>query len=31
MKVAKAKGRLHGEQPKLNYRQEAHLVGYVKG
>lgn len=26
MKVAKAKGRLHGKQPKLNPRQEAHLV-----
>jgi DNA invertase Pin-like site-specific DNA recombinase len=27
MKVAKAKGRLRGKQPKLNPRQEAHLVG----
>jgi len=26
MKVAKAKGRLQGKQPKLNPRQEAHLV-----
>lgn len=26
MKVAKAKGRLRGKQPKLNRRQEAHLV-----
>ena len=26
MKVAKAKGRLRGKQPKLNLRQEAHLV-----
>lgn len=26
MKVAKAKGRLHGTQPKLTPRQEAHLV-----
>jgi DNA invertase Pin-like site-specific DNA recombinase len=26
MKVAKAKGRLRGNQPKLNPRQEAHLV-----
>lgn len=26
MKVAKAKGRLRGKQPKLNARQEAHLV-----
>jgi len=29
MKVAKAKGRLHGKQPKLNRRQEAHLVSLV--
>ena len=29
MKVAKAKGRLRGEQPKLNRRQEAHLVSLV--
>jgi DNA invertase Pin-like site-specific DNA recombinase len=27
MRVAKAKGRLRGKQPKLNPRQEAHLVG----
>jgi DNA invertase Pin-like site-specific DNA recombinase len=26
MKVAKAKGRLRGKQPKLNHKQEAHLV-----
>ena len=26
MKVAKAKGRLRGKQPKLGTRQEAHLV-----
>ncbi len=26
MKVAKAKGRLRGKQPKLNPRQEAHMV-----
>ena len=26
MRVAKAKGRLRGTQPKLNPRQEAHLV-----
>jgi len=26
MKVAKAKGRLRGKKPKLNPRQEAHLV-----
>jgi len=26
MQVAKAKGRLRGKQPKLNARQEAHLV-----
>ena len=26
MKVARAKGRLRGKQPKLNARQEAHLV-----
>ncbi|MFZ0091282.1 MAG: helix-turn-helix domain-containing protein [Solirubrobacteraceae bacterium] len=26
MKVAKAKGRLHGKQPKLTRRQAAHLV-----
>ena len=26
MKVARPKGRLRGKQPKLNVRQEAHLV-----
>ena len=26
MKVAKAKGHLRGKQPKLNPRQEAHLI-----
>lgn len=26
MKVAKAKGRLRGKQPKLSAKQEAHLV-----
>ena len=26
MKVAKAKGRLRGKQPKLSARQEAHLL-----
>ena len=26
MKVAKAKGRLHGKQPKLNPWQDTHLV-----
>jgi DNA invertase Pin-like site-specific DNA recombinase len=26
MRVAKARGRLRGRQPKLNPRQEAHLV-----
>jgi DNA invertase Pin-like site-specific DNA recombinase len=31
MKVAKAKGRLRGKQPKLNQRQEAHLVTLLKG
>lgn len=30
MKVSKAKGRLHGKQPKLNRRQEAHLVSLVQ-
>ena len=30
MKVAKAKGRLRGKQPKLNQRQEAHLVALLK-
>src|ERR687889_2548054 len=29
MKVARAKGRLRGKQPKLNPRQEAHLVSLV--
>jgi DNA invertase Pin-like site-specific DNA recombinase len=31
MKVAKAKGRLRGQQPKLNRRQEVHLVALLKG
>ena len=31
MKVAKAKGRLYGKQPKLNHRQEAHLVALLDG
>jgi DNA invertase Pin-like site-specific DNA recombinase len=31
MKVAKAKGRLRGKQPKLNYRQEAHLMALFDG
>ena len=30
MKIAKAKGRLRGKQPKLNPRQEAHLVGLLQ-
>ena len=30
MKVAKAKGRGRGKQPKLNPRQEAHLVGLLQ-
>ena len=30
MKVAKAKGHLHGKQPKLSRRQEAHLVSLVR-
>ncbi len=30
MKVAKAKGRLRGKQPKLNPRQEAHLVALLE-
>ena len=30
-KIAKAKGRLRGKQPKLNHRQEAHLVTLFKG
>ncbi len=29
MKVAKAKGRLRGKQPRLNRRQQAHLVSLV--
>ena len=29
MKVAKARGRLRGKQPKLSRRQEAHLVSLV--
>ncbi len=31
MRVAKAKGRLRGKQPKLNERQEAHLVALHRG
>ena len=31
MKVAKAKGHLRGKQPKLNHRQEGHLVALLKG
>jgi DNA invertase Pin-like site-specific DNA recombinase len=31
MKVARAKGRLRGKQPKLNRRQEAHLVALFDG
>ncbi len=30
MKVAKAKGHRRGKQPKLNRRQEAHLVSLVR-
>ena len=30
MKIAKAKGRLRGKQPKLNPRQEAHMVALLK-
>jgi DNA invertase Pin-like site-specific DNA recombinase len=30
MKVAKAKGHLRGNQPKLNHRQEAHLVALLE-
>jgi DNA invertase Pin-like site-specific DNA recombinase len=30
MKVAKAKGHLRGKQPKLNRRQEAHLVALLQ-
>jgi hypothetical protein len=29
MKVAKAKGHLRGKQPKLNHRQEAHMVALL--
>lgn len=29
MKVAKAKGHLHGKQPKLTRRQETHLVSLL--
>lgn len=29
MKVATAKGRLRGKQPKLNQKQEAHVVSLV--
>ena len=29
MRVAKAKGRLRGKKPKLNARQEAHLVSLM--
>jgi DNA invertase Pin-like site-specific DNA recombinase len=29
MRVAKAKGRLRGKQPKLNHRQEAYLVALL--
>ncbi len=29
MKVAKAKGRLRGKQPKLSRKQEAHLLSLV--
>jgi hypothetical protein len=31
MKVAKAKGRLRGKQPKLTVRQEAHLAALHAG
>jgi DNA invertase Pin-like site-specific DNA recombinase len=31
MRVAKAKGRLRGKQPKLNHRQEAHLAELFNG
>jgi len=31
MKVARAKGRPRGKQPKLNHRQEAHLVALFDG
>jgi DNA invertase Pin-like site-specific DNA recombinase len=29
MRVARAKGRLRGRQPKLNARQEAHMVALI--
>jgi DNA invertase Pin-like site-specific DNA recombinase len=29
MRVAKAKGRLRGKKPKLNPRQEAHLISLM--
>ncbi len=29
MKVAKGKGKLRGKQPKLNHKQESHLVSLV--
>jgi DNA invertase Pin-like site-specific DNA recombinase len=29
MRVAKVKGRLRGRRPKLNARQEAHLVSLI--
>jgi len=31
MRVAKAKGKLRGKQPKLNRRQEAHLLDLYRG
>jgi len=31
MKVAKAKGRVRGKQPKSNHQQEAHLVALPRG
>ncbi len=31
MKVARAKGRLRGKQPKLNTRQETHLASLYAG
>lgn len=30
MKIAKAKGRLRGKQPKLSATREAHLVGLYR-
>ena len=30
MRVAKVKGRLRGKQPKVNTRQEAHLVALLE-